>query len=206
MSAAPLSVKKTVVLAIIALLVALGLASVSSYNRLVRLDQGVKGQWGQVENVYQRRADLVPNLVATVKGAANFERETLTAVTEARARVGQISAQATQQIVNDPAALEKFQRAQDGLSSALSRLLVVSERYPELTATAGFRDLQAQLEGTENRIAVERMRFNQAAQEFNSVRDAFPTVLFAGLFQARFAEKAYFKAQAGAATAPQVQL
>jgi LemA protein len=205
MSAAPLSTKKTATLVIVALLFALGFAGVSNYNRLVRLDQAVKGQWGEVENVYQRRADLVPNLVATVKGAASFERETLTAVTEARARVGQIAAQATQQIVNDPAALEKFQRAQDGLSSALSRLLVVSERYPELTATAGFRDLQAQLEGTENRIAVERMRFNQAAQHFNSVRDSLPTVLFAELLHGRFAEKAYFKAQAGAATAPQVQ-
>jgi LemA protein len=197
--------KRPLLIAFAVLAVVLGLTGVSNYNRLVRLDQAVKGQWGQVENVYQRRADLVPNLVATVKGAAAFERETLTAVTEARARVGQVSAAASEKIVNDPAALERFQHAQDGLSSALSRLLVVSERYPELKATAGFRDLQVQLEGTENRIAVERMRFNQAAQEFNATRDSFPTVLFAGMFHDRFAEKAYFKAQAGAATPPQVK-
>src|SRR6185369_887492 len=189
--------KRPLLLAIAVLAVVLGLTGVSSYNRLVRLDQAVKGQWGQVENAYQRRADLVPNLVATVKGAASFERETLTAVTEARAKVGQVSTQASEQVVNDPAALERFQRAQDSLSSALSRLLVVSERYPDLKATAAFRDLQVQLEGTENRIAVERMRYNQAAQEFNGVRDSFPTVLFAGLFHDRFAEKAFFKSQAG---------
>jgi LemA protein len=171
----------------------------------VRLDQAVQGQWAQVENAYQRRADLVPNLVETVKGAAKFERDTFTAVTEARARVGQVSAQATRQIVNDPAALGRFQQAQDQLSSALSRLLVVSERYPDLKATANFRDLQAQLEGTENRVAVERMRFNQAAQAFNTARNSFPTKLLASLFGSGFAEKAYFKAQAGAATAPQVQ-
>jgi LemA protein len=190
----------------LAVLVAIfGASCVGSYNKLVRLSQAVDGQWSQVENVYQRRADLVPNLVETVKGAAKFERETLTAVTEARARVGQVSAQATPQITSDPAALQKFQQAQDGLSSALSRLLVVSERYPELKATAGFRDLQVQLEGTENRIAVERMRFGQAAQEFNTARDSFPTVLIAGIFGKRFAEKAYFTAQAGAATPPHVQ-
>ena len=183
----------------------LGLWAVSGYNRLVHMDQAVQGQWAEVENVYQRRADLVPNLVETVKGAANFERDTLTAVTQARSRVGQVSAQATQKIAEDPAAFQRFQQAQDGLSSALSRLLVVSERYPELKATAAFRDLQAQLEGTENRIAVARMRFNEAAQSFNSTRDSFPTVVVAGLFGHRFAEKSYFHAQAGAATAPHVQ-
>jgi LemA protein len=182
-----------------------GASCIGSYNKLVRLSQAVDGQWSQVENVYQRRADLVPNLVETVKGAAKFERETLTAVTEARARVGQVSAQAVQQITTDPAALQKFQQAQDGLSSALSRLLVVSERYPELKATANFRDLQVQLEGTENRVTVERMRFTEAAQEFNTARNSFPTVVMAGLFGKRFAEKAYFTAQAGAATAPHVQ-
>jgi LemA protein len=197
--------KKPVLLAVAVLVVILGYSSIGGYNRLVRLDQAVQAQWGQVENVYQRRADLVPNLVATVKGAANFERETLIAVTQARAQVGQVSAQATQSIINDPAALERFQRAQDGLSSALSRLLVVSERYPDLKATANFAALQAQLEGTENRIAVERMRFNQVSQEFNAARNSFPAVLLAGLFHDRFAEKAYFKAQAGAATAPQVR-
>jgi LemA protein len=188
-----------------ALIAILGISCVGGYNKLVRLDQAVQGQWAQVENAYQRRADLVPNLVETVKGAAKFEKDTFTAVTEARAKVGQVSAQATANIANDPAALARFQQAQDQLSSALSRLLVVSERYPELKATANFRDLQAQLEGTENRIAVERMRFNQLSQEFNTARNSFPTVIIASLFGNRFAEKAYFKAQAGAATAPHVQ-
>ena len=140
-----------------------------------------------------------------MKGAAKFEQDTMIAVTEARSRVGQISAQATEKIANDPAALQKFQQAQDGLSSALSRLLVVAEKYPELKATQNFRDLQSQLEGTENRISVERMRFNQSAQTFNTARASFPTVLVAGVLGGKFAEKPYFKAQAGAATAPQVQ-
>jgi LemA protein len=197
--------RKTFAVGVLVVVALLGFSGVSSYNRLVRLDQAVQAQWGQVENVYQRRADLVPNLVETVKGAAKFERDTLTAVTEARSRVGQVAAPAAQSIPNDPAAFERFQQAQDQLSSALSRLLVVSERYPELKATTNFRDLQAQLEGTENRIAVERMRFNQTAQEFNTARDSFPTTLFASMFGGRFAEKTYFKAQAGAATAPRVQ-
>jgi LemA protein len=192
-------------IAIVGVALILGISGVGSYNKLVRLGQGVDGQWAQVENAYQRRADLVPNLVETVKGAAKFERETLTAVTEARARVGQISAQATDKITSDPEAMRRFQEAQDGLRSALSRLLVVAEQYPELKATANFRDLQVQLEGTENRISVERMRFNESAQAFNTARQSFPTVLMAGLFGSRFAEKAYFKAQSGAATAPQVK-
>jgi LemA protein len=182
------------------LLVVVGIAA-SSYNKLVRLDQDVAAQWAQVENAYQRRADLIPNLVATVKGAANFEKDTLTAVTEARARVGQVQAPPP----TDAAAVKQYAQAQDQLSGALSRLLVVSERYPELKATAAFRDLQAQLEGTENRISVERMRFNEAARAFNSVRNAFPTTLFAGFFGQRFAEKTYFQSQAGAATPPKVQ-
>jgi LemA protein len=180
-----------------------GTLSVGSYNKLVRLDQAVQGQWAQVESTYQRRADLVPNLVETVKGAAKFERETMTAVTEARASVGQVSAQSN--ITNNPAALERYQQAQDKLSSALSRLLVVSEAYPDLKATANFRDLQTQLEETENRITSERMSFNQAAQAFNTVRNSFPTTLIASLFGQRFPEKAYFKAQAGATTTPVVQ-
>jgi LemA protein len=191
------------------LIAALALLAVTGtscgYNKLVGLNQAVEAQWAQVENAYQRRADLVPNLVATVKGAAKFEQETLTAVTEARAKVGQVSTQATEKMANDPAALQRFQQAQDGLSSALSRLLVVSERYPELKATQAFRDLQAQLEGTENRISVERMRFNQAAQAYNTARDQFPTLLVAKVMGGKFPEKAYFKAQAGAATAPHVQ-
>jgi LemA protein len=184
----------------------LGNAScVGGYNKLVGLSQAVDAQWAQVENAYQRRADLVPNLVATVKGAAKFEQDTFTAVTEARAKVGQVSAQATEKMANDPEALKRFQQAQDGLSSALSRLLVVSEKYPELKATQNFRDLQAQLEGTENRISVERMRFNQAAQAYNTERDRFPTVVVAKVMGGKFPEKAYFKAQAGSETAPKVQ-
>src|SRR5262249_49413400 len=162
-------------------------------------------QWAQVENVYQRRADLIPNLVNTVKGAANFEQSTLTAVTEARARVGQVTTGAVENIAPDPPAFARVQQAQDGLSSALSRLMVVAERYPELKATQNFRDLQAQLEGTENRITVERMRFNVAAQAFNTKRDSFPTVIIAGFFGSRFQEKPYFKAQAGAEKAPEVK-
>lgn len=178
---------------------------VSSYNGLVQLDQGVLAQWSQVENVYQRRMDLIPNLVETVKGAADFEKETFTQVTQARAQVGQLSSQATKDILNNPAQFEKFQEAQQGLSSALSRLMVVVEKYPELKATENFRELQAQLEGSENRIAVERMRFNTAAQAFNTRRNSFPTLLVAGFFGSRFADKPYFKAQAGAETAPRVK-
>jgi len=177
---------------------------VGTYNSLVKLDQGVRAQWGQVQNVYQRRADLVPNLVATVKGAAAFEKDTYTAVATARAQVGQVTA-STAQAPTDPEAMKRYQQAQDGLSTALSRLLVVAERYPDLKATAAFRDLQAQLEGTENRIAVERMRFNEAAQAFNTRRDSFPTVMIAGFFGSRFAEKPYFEATAAAATPPQVK-
>jgi LemA protein len=187
---------------IIALLL-FGTWGVGQYNSLVKLDQGVRSQWAQVENVYQRRADLVPNLVETVKGAAEFEKETFTAVAEARARVGQITAD--ENLVNNPDAFARFQEAQDQLGSAISRLLVTVEKYPELNATQNFRDLQVQLEGTENRITVERQRFNESAQTFNTKRMSFPTVLFAGFFGSRFAEKAYFKALAGAETAPKVK-
>jgi LemA protein len=192
------------VVLVVALLIG-GLMVAGGYNGLVTLDQAVQGQWAQVENAYQRRADLVPNLVETVKGAAAFERETFQAVTEARSRVGQLPAAAPGGMASDPAALARFQQAQDGLSGALSRLLVVVEKYPDLKATQNFRDLQAQLEGTENRIAVERMRFNEAAQAFNTRRQSFPTVLIAGFFGDRFREKAYFKAQSGAETAPAVK-
>jgi len=185
-------------------LVVSGFSCVGSYNSLVSLDQQVQAQWGQVENVYQRRLDLVPNLVETVKGAAAFEKDTFTAVTEARAKASQTMVDPSK-VVNDPAAFERFQQSQDALSSALSRLTVVIERYPDLKATQNFRDLQAQLEGTENRIAVERKRFNEAAQAFNTKRDSFPTVLVAGFFGTRFNEKSYFKAQEGAETAPKVK-
>lgn len=191
--------------AVLLIAVLLSLTLVGGYNSLVRLDQATQSQWAQVENAYQRRADLVPNLVETVKGAAAFEQETLQAVTEARASVGQVSAGAVKALASDPEGLAKFQRAQDGLSSALSRLMVVVERYPDLKATASFRDLQAQLEGTENRIAVERMRFNEAARAFNTKRDSFPTVLIAGFFGDRFRSKPYFQASKGAAEPPKVK-
>lgn len=188
------------VLVLIAIIAAV--SAIGTYNSLVRLDQAVLSQWAQVENVYQRRADLVPNLVATVQGAAAFEQETFQAVTEARARVGQIQLSADNLTGEN---LAQFQEAQQGLSSALSRLLVVVEKYPELKATQNFRDLQAQLESTENRIAQERRRFNEAAQAFNTRRMRFPTVLIAGFFGDRFKEKAYFEAQPGAEEAPKVK-
>src|SRR5471032_908010 len=182
-----------------------GVSISGTYNSLVQLDQATQAQWAQVQNAYQRRADLVPNLVATVKGAANFEQSTMTAVTEARAKVGQVTPAAMADITKDPAAFQRFQQAQDGLSSALSRLLVVTENYPQLKATANFRDLQAQLEGTENRITVERQRFNEAAQSFNTRRDTFPTVLMAGFFGSKFAVKPYFQGQPGSEKAPEVK-
>jgi LemA protein len=190
---------------IVVLAIVFGTAIAGTYNSLVGLDQATQAQWSQVENVYQRRADLVPNLVNTVKGAANFEKETLTAVTEARAKVGQVTQGAMQNVINDPAAFQRFEQAQAGLSSALSRLMVVAERYPELKATQGFRDLQVQLEGTENRVTVERMRFNEAAQRFNTKRESFPTVVIASLFGSKFAPKQYFKSQTGAEKAPEVK-
>jgi LemA protein len=183
----------------------IGMSLAGTYNSLVQLDQTTQAQWGQVENTYQRRADLIPNLVNTVKGAAQFEQETLTAVTEARSKVGQVTQGATENIVNNPQAFERFQQAQDQLSSALSRLMVVVERYPELKATQGFRDLQVQLEGTENRITVERMRFNDTARAFNTKRESFPTNIVAGFFGSKFNTKPYFKAQTGAEKAPEVK-
>ena len=169
------------------------------YNRLVTLNEAVDSSWAQVENVYQRRADLIPTLVATVKGAADFEQETLQNVTEARSKVGRLSFDEAPNAEQ----MTAFQAQQDALSSALSRLLVVVERYPELTATQAFRDLQVQLEGTENRIAGERRRYNEIAQEYNTARRRFPAVLFAGLLG--FEEKAYFEAQPGAEEPPKVE-
>src|SRR5438105_8634039 len=194
-----------VIAAIVLVVVILGLALVGTYNSLVTLDQDTQAKWGQVQNVYQRRADLIPNMVNTGKGAANFEQQTLTAVTEARAKVGQVTSGAVENITRDPQAFQRFEQAQAGLSSALSRLMVVAERYPELKATQNFRDLQAQLEGTENRISVERMRFNEASQAFNTRRNTFPTVIVASLFGDRFQTKLYFQAQAGAEKAPEVK-
>jgi LemA protein len=174
-----------------------------TYNRLVTLDQAVQSQWAQVESVYQRRADLIPNLVATVKGAANFEKSTYVAVAEARSKVGQLNL--GNAVPNNPADFAKFAAAQDQLSSALTHLLAVAENYPDLKASQNFLDLQSQLEGSENRIAVERMRFNQVAQTFNTTRDTFPTVIIVGLFGSRFNEKSYFQSQPGAQNAPQVK-
>lgn len=174
----------------------------AGYNRLVNLSQETDKQWAQVQNVYQRRADLIPNLVATVSGAANFEKSTLTEITAARASVGQLKIDPNT-APNDPALLEQFQKTQGALSSALSRLLVVVERYPELKATANFRDLQAQLEGTENRITVERQRFNEVVQQYNVATKQFPSVIMARLFG--YNSKPYFAAQAGAETPPKVQ-
>ena len=191
--------------AVVLFVIVIGGVVASTYNNLNMLDQGVQAKWAEVQNVYQRRLDLIPNLVNTVKGAAGFEQQTLTAVTEARSKVGQVTSGALQNIVNDPQAFQRFEQAQAGLSSALSRLMVVAERYPELKATQGFRDLQVQLEGSENRITVERMRFNEASQAFNTTRNSFPTVVIAGLFGTRFQTKPYFQAQTGAEKAPEVK-
>jgi LemA protein len=179
----------------------LAVMGVGTYNSLVGTSQAVDAQWAQVENVYQRRADLIPNLVATVQGAANFERSTLEAVTQARASVGRVQMNAGN-ITNDPQAFARFEQAQGALSSALSRLMVVVERYPDLKANANFRELQSQLEGSENRIAVERMRYNEKAQEYNTARLRFPATIFARLLG--FGEKAYFRSQPGAEQAPPV--
>ncbi len=172
------------------------------YNQFVTLEEQVNQAWSQVENVYQRRADLIPNLVEVVKGYAKHERETLQAVVEARSRLGgQVNIGPG--VLNDPQAFARFQQAQDALSSVLQRLMVVVERYPELKADQRFADLQAQLEGTENRIAVERRRFNEAVQQYNTAIRKFPANIIAGIFG--FQPKPYFKAQAGAEQAPRVQ-
>ncbi len=171
------------------------------YNQLVAADEQVASAWGQVQNVYQRRLDLIPNLVETVKSYAAHEKGTLEDVVNARSRITQLNVSA--EMLSNPDALAKFQQAQQALSGALSRLLVVVERYPDLKASQNFLALQSQLEGTENRITVERMRFNEAAQRFNTLRRSVPTNLVATL--GGFKEKAYFKADEGAAKAPIVK-
>ncbi len=173
---------------------------IGSYNGLVQKDEKVKAQWAQVENVYQRRSDLIPNLVNTVKGYANFEKETLTQVIEARSKATQTTIDPTKMT---PETLKQFQSNQDGLSSALGRLMVVVEKYPELKANQNFLELQSQLEGTENRITTERRLFNESANDYNTYRRNFPRNIIAGWFG--FAEKPYFTAQAGADTAPKVE-
>jgi LemA protein len=176
------------------------LTGVSTYNKLVSKEETVNQQWANVQNVYQRRADLIPNLVSTVKGVANFEKSTLTAVIEARAKATSVNINPKNL---DDASLQKFQSAQDGLSSAIGRLMVVVEKYPELKATQNFTELQAQLEGTENRITVERRNFNEVAQAYNTYLRSFPSNIFAGMFG--FSKKAYFEAQKGAENAPKVE-
>jgi LemA protein len=185
---------------LIVLLVA-GVTFGGVYNSLVSKEEGVNSAWAQVENVYQRRLDLVPNLVATVKGYAAHEKETLQNVVEARSRIGKIDT--TSKIINDPDSLAKFQEAQTAMSSAIGRLLVVVERYPDLKANQNFLALQTQLEGTENRITVERRRFNEAAQDFNAFRRQFPNIVVANFLN--FKSKAYFQADQDAKTAPQVK-
>jgi LemA protein len=170
------------------------------YNTMVEKQEAVTAQWSQVENVYQRRADLIPNLVSTVKGYADFEQTTLTAVIEARAKATSVTIDPSKL---DASSIQKFQAAQDGLSSALSKLMVVVERYPDLKANQNFLELQSQLEGTENRIAVERKKFNETAQAYNTYIRKFPNNMIAGMFD--FEKKEYFEADAGAATAPKVE-
>jgi LemA protein len=178
------------------------IASLSScgYNSSVELDEKVKSQWGEVQNQYQRRADLIDNLVATVKGAANFEKETLTQVIEARAKATSIQVDPNKLT---PETLEKFQASQGQLSQALGKLMVVSERYPELKANQNFLELQAQIEGTENRIAVARRDFNTAVQDYNTNIRRFPNNMFSGIFG--FQQKGSFAAEAGAEKAPEVK-
>jgi len=189
-----------VVLLFVAVFAALAVGG--SYNRLVRLQQAVDQSWAQVQNVYQRRADLIPNLVNTVSGAANFEKSTLVEVTNARASVGRVRLDPNK-APTDAAQLQEFQAAQGQLSNALSRLLVVVERYPELRANQNFLSLQAQLEGTENRISVERGNFNSAVQNYNVAVRSFPTNLVAGMLG--FAPRPFFTAQTGAERPPPVQ-
>ena len=192
-----------VVIAIVLFVVVVAAISIAgTYNRLVRLQQTVDQSWAQVQNVYQRRADLIPNLVNTVSGAANFEKSTLTEVTNARASVGRVQLDPNK-APTDAAQLEQFQAAQGQLSNALSRLLVVVERYPELKANQNFLSLQAQLEGTENRISVERGNFNKTVQDYNIAVRSFPTNFVAGMLG--FAPRPFFTAQLGAEKPPPVQ-
>jgi LemA protein len=187
------------VLVVVAVIV--GLALAGSYNRLVKLDQSVNQAWAQVQNVYQRRADLIPNLVNTVQGAANFEKSTLIAVTQARASVGRVQIDQNK-APTSAQQLQEFQAAQGQLGNALSRLLVVSEQYPQLRANENFQQLQAQLEGTENRISVERGNFNATVQSYNTAVRSFPTNIFAGMLG--FQPRPFFNAQPGAEKAPNV--
>ncbi len=172
----------------------------NSYNSMVKMDEGVKGAWSQVENVYQRRADLIPNLVATVKGYASHEQQTLEGVVNARSKATQITVSADDLTAES---LAKYQKAQGELGAALGKLLAITENYPDLKANQNFLELQSQLEGTENRIAVERQKFNEAAKIYNTSIRQFPRNIFAGLFG--FEKKPYFESDEGAKTAPKVE-
>jgi len=191
---------KIILIVIVGALALLLMNGCSSYNNMVTKQENVSKAWAQVENVYQRRLDLIPNLVNTVKGVAKFEQETLTKVIEARAKASQITVDPSKL---SPEQIQKFQSSQGELSQALGRLMVVMERYPELKATQNFMELQSQLEGTENRISVERKSFNEIAQDYNSYIRKFPQVMFAGMFG--FDKRGYFEAVAGADKAPEVQ-
>ncbi len=194
--------KGWIILGVIVLLIfIIGSRLAGTYNKLVTLQENVNQSWAQVENQYQRRADLIPNLVSTVKGYAAHEKETFEAVTNARAKVGQM--QITSEVLNNPQAFQKFQQVQGELSSALTKLMAISERYPDLKANQNFLSLQSQLEGTENRISVERRRFNQTVQGYNTIIRRFPTNLIAGMFN--FEKKVYFEAEKGAEKAPEVK-
>jgi len=193
--------KGTIVLVVLAVLLGLaGCGATSSYNSLVQVDERVKTAWSNVETQYQRRADLIPNLVETVQGAADFEKETLQSVTEARAKATSIQVSADD--LDDPQKLQQFQQAQSALGQSLGRLLAVSENYPKLQATQAFSDLQAQLEGTENRIAVARRDYNQAVQQYNTQVRTFPTVVVASVMG--FSPRTPFEAETGADQAPDV--
>lgn len=192
--------KKIVLIVVGILVVIIAFGSCSGYNNMVKLDEDVKAKWNQVETQYQRRADLIPNLVNTVKGAAKFEQTTLTQVTEARAKATQITIDPDKLT---PENIEKYQAAQGQISQALGRLLMVTENYPELKATEQFRDVTAELAGTENRIGVARKDFNESVQTYNTQVRSFPNNIAAGIFG--FGQKAGFKADAGAQNAPKVQ-
>lgn len=192
--------RNIILIVILAFVLVLGGCGCGGYNKMVNLDENVKAKWANVQSDYQRRADLVPNLVSTVKGAANFEQETLTRVIEARAKATSVNISADNL---SPEKIQQFQQAQGELGGALSRLLVVAEQYPQLQATQSFRDLQAQLEGTENRIKVSRNDFNSAVQSYNSTVRRFPNNLFAGMFG--FSVKEGFKADSGSEKAPEVK-
>ena len=192
--------KKHKTIVIIAVLAIIALWGISAYNGLVSMDEGVQTKWADVETQYQRRADLIPNLVNTVKGYAAHESETLAAVVEARAKATSVNIDPTNMSAEQ---IANFQKAQDGVSSALGRLLVTVEKYPDLKANENFKELQAQLEGTENRISVARRDYNEAARKYNTTLRSFPKNILAGMFG--FEKKAYFEAQEGSEQAPTVQ-